>query len=133
MSRLTPEELEKRKVLNKKIFKYFLLPIIGIFILIIVISPSDSEEAKPIPVVRNNALDASVFQVENYLKKNLNDPNSYEGIEWSPVIIDSADGHLKNYTVRHKYRAKNGFGGFVVENRIFYLDSAGTIYNVLGE
>jgi len=34
------------------------------------------------------------------------------------------------YWVRHKYRAKNSFGGYVIENKIFYLDEQG---NVVGE
>jgi hypothetical protein len=29
--------------------------------------------------------------------------------------------------VRHKYRAKNGFGGYMVEERIFMLDSTGNV------
>ena len=29
--------------------------------------------------------------------------------------------------VRHKFRAKNGFGGYNVENKVFYLDSQGVV------
>jgi len=69
-------------------------------------------------VVRNSEWDGSVRQVERYLKNNLKDPDSYESIEWSPVT-EAGEGHI----VRVKYRAKNSFGGYVVENKVFLLDS----------
>lgn len=76
-------------------------------------------------VVYNSGWDSSVRQVKDYLKENLKDPNSYESIEWSNVVKQS-DG---SFRVRHKYRAKNSFGGYVVENKVFALDSNG---NVIG-
>jgi hypothetical protein len=76
--------------------------------------------------VQNSNWDGSVWQVESWLKHNLKDPDSYDAIEWSPVI-KSADG---GFVVRVKYRAKNSFGGFVIENRIFILDSQGTVQSV---
>ena len=74
--------------------------------------------------VSNSAYDGSVQSVRSYLKKTLKDPDSYQSIEWSSVQKEG-DG----YFVRHKYRAKNSFGGYVIENKIFYLDSYG---NVIG-
>lgn len=72
--------------------------------------------------VKNNGLDASVYQVEQYLKNNLRDPDSYKPMEWSAVQ------KTKNgYYVRHKYRARNGFGGMEIENKIFYLDKDGNV------
>ena len=57
-----------------------------------------------------------------YLRNNyLKDPKSYESISWD--IRKSSDG----YIVRHKFCAKNSFGGYVVENGVFYLDGN---YNV---
>lgn len=80
--------------------------------------------------VQNSEWDASVYQVEHYLKNSyLKDPDSYEGIEWSKVNEMSGSSEYK-YWVRHKYRAKNSFGGYVIENKIFYLDDQG---NVVGE
>jgi hypothetical protein len=46
-----------------------------------------------------------------------------KGMEWSPVT-KTADG---GYIVRHKYRAKNSFGGYVIEEKIFTLDSKGNV------
>jgi hypothetical protein len=74
-------------------------------------------------LVENSSWDGSVFHVKQYLKKNLKDPDSYEGIEWSPVQKLS-DG---TFSVRHKYRAKNSFGGFVVENQVFVYDAQGNV------
>lgn len=81
-------------------------------------------------IVSNSALDASVYQVERYLKREyLKDPDSYEGIEWSKVQKDNSNS-LYRYYVRHKYRAKNSFGGYAVEEKIFYLDQSGNVVSV---
>ncbi|WP_417590308.1 hypothetical protein [Owenweeksia hongkongensis] len=75
--------------------------------------------------VENSSWDGSVSQVNEYLKQNLKDPKSYESIEWSDVqkVGD-------NYRVRHKYRAKNSYGGYMVENQIFTINSQGKIIDV---
>ena len=76
--------------------------------------------------VKNSAWDGSVKQVKEYLKNSyLRDPDSYESIEWSEVKRKD-DG----YYVRHKYRAKNGFGGYVVANQLFHLDFSGNVVDV---
>ena len=57
--------------------------------------------------------------VQYYLKHHyLKDPKSYESISWSEVGTDE----LGEYYIRHRYRAKNSFGGYVVEEKTFYLD-----------
>lgn len=76
--------------------------------------------------IENSAWDGSVFQVEKYLKKNLKDPDSYESIEWGKVV-ETDNG----YMVRHKYRAKNSFGGYTIDNNVFYLDFKGSVTNVV--
>lgn len=85
------------------------------------------EERKKLPKIENSVWDNSVWQVEKYLKKNLKDPKSYEGIEWSKVTETESGG----YMVRHKYRAKNSFGGYVVKNQVFMIDSEGNVIEVL--
>lgn len=75
--------------------------------------------------VTNSSYDASVSQVKDYLKKNLKDPKSYEGIEWSKVKEEP-----NGYSVYHKYRAKNSFGGYVIEAQVFYLDFGGNVIQV---
>ena len=75
--------------------------------------------------VKNNKWNGGVKQVENYLERTLRDPDSYESIEWSEVK-EKSDG----YYVRHKYRAKNGFGGYVVTNQLFHLDFNGNVVDV---
>ena len=76
-------------------------------------------------VVSNSGWDGSVHQVERYLKKNLKDPASFEAIEWS-AVVPSGNG----FSVRVKYRAKNSFGGYAIENQIFQLDSRGEVVGV---
>ena len=72
--------------------------------------------------VRNSDWDGSVAQVKSWLKSNVKDPSSLEFIDWSPVT-ETENGYL----VRVKYRAKNSFGAFVVEEKLFVLDSSGSI------
>lgn len=79
--------------------------------------------------VVNSPYDSSVFQVEEYLKNQfLKDPDSYQSIEWSNVQIYSDSAY--KYMVRHKFRAKNSFGGYVVANKLFYLDKDGNVVDV---
>jgi hypothetical protein len=74
---------------------------------------------------QNSGLDGSVYWVEQYLKRNLKDPDSYQGIEWS-VVETLPDRRMR---VRHKYRAKNSFGGYVVEQKVFVYDSSGVVHS----
>jgi len=71
-----------------------------------------------IATVQNSSWDGSVYQVKMYLKDNLKDPKSVEYIEWSDVIKEG-----KYYIVRCKYRARNSFGGYTIENKLFYIDA----------
>lgn len=89
-------------------------------------------QASDIPTeINNSSWDGSVFVVKRYLEKNLNDPDSYEGIEWSPVQdTGNQEGVNFRYTVRHKYRAKNALGGYVVKNQLFYINKDGQIVDV---
>lgn len=100
----------------------WLIAIAIIIVLVIIGNLSDDNTSA---TVRNSGYDASVHQVKSYVKQNLRDPDSYQSIEWSAVQTKTNGG----YYVRHKYRAKNGFGGYVIENKIFHLDNQG---NVIG-
>ncbi|MDR6564228.1 MULTISPECIES: hypothetical protein [unclassified Arcicella] len=77
------------------------------------------------PKIENSPWDGSVYQVKNYLNKTLKDPESYKGIEWGEVAKKE-----DFYFVRHKYRAKNSFGGYVIETYIFKLDDNGVVIGV---
>lgn len=83
------------------------------------------KEDKPKEIVHNLSWDGSVLQVESWLKQNLKDPDSFEAIEWSKVIKNG-----NGYFVRCKYRAKNSFGGYAVENKLFMLNSDGEVVTV---
>lgn len=103
--------------------------VIGAIVVAVIIgycSTDSSESSSGGDAVYNSVIDASVWQVKKFLKEELlKDPGSYEGIEWSQVN-ENSDG---TYWVRHKFRAKNSFGGYVVYNMIFYLDSDGNVYD----
>lgn len=87
-----------------------------------------------IPMVTNNSYDNSVIQVESYLKQHLKDPDSYQSIEWDHVKeisdkITSENGGYK-YSVLHKYRAKNSFGGYNIETDLFKFDKDGNVISM---
>lgn len=68
----------------------------------------------------NSSWDAAVAPVVSFLKVNLKDPKSVEYIEWSPVTLLELDGQFF-WGVRCKYRAKNSFGGYVIEEKVFLI------------
>lgn len=88
-------------------------------------SSVSSSSSAPKEVVYNSAWDGSVRQVEQYLDRNLKDPDSFEAIEWSKVI-----GNGDGFAVRCKYRAKNSLGGYVIEEQIFVMNKRGDVISV---
>lgn len=68
----------------------------------------------------------AIQQVERYLKEHLKDPKSYEGIDWYTLKNEGQS----SLTIIHKYRAKNSFGGYVVECKAFILDDYNNIIDV---
>lgn len=61
-----------------------------------------------------------VFCVDRYLRQTLNDYDSSEYLEWSPVIrMDTKEGPY--WTVRLKLRATNAFGGKILKEVIFFI------------
>lgn len=85
-------------------------------------APTQERTKAPIDTVANSSYDGSVRQVESHLKRTLKDPESFQAIQWFPVQKD-----LDGYTVRVRYRAKNSFGGYVVEDKVFLLDRRGNV------
>ena len=73
--------------------------------------------------VKNSPWDSSVYQVKQWYKKNLKDPDSVQYIEWSPVI-KMPNG---SYAVRVKYRARNSFNGYVVQEDVCGLNALGNV------
>ncbi len=126
-SEMTPQEKKKAK-LNLSLLAVIVLIVMSVLIAGAFSDSSEPQEKKePVSVVHNDVLDASVRQVKQFLKKNLNDPESYDGVEWSPV---SQNPHTKWFIVRHKYRAKNQYGATQIYNQIFTLDSLGTVISI---
>ncbi|MBX3014877.1 MAG: SH3 domain-containing protein [Caldilineaceae bacterium] len=73
----------------------------------------------------NSAWDGSVFEVDRWLKQKLNDPGSLEYIDWYQLFeIDKGI-----CGVRVEFRAKNGFGSYVMADWVFLIDAQA---NVLG-
>lgn len=98
-----------------------------LFLVLLFSSSEDGLSGAESKVVSNSEWDASVSQVEAWLKEKLKDPGSYDPVEWSEVRQKSSAELGVVYVVRHKYRAKNSFGGYAISDDIFVLDSRGVI------
>ena len=132
----SPEKIaeikKKNEQLNKELKSGCGLGCLIVIIIIIIVglvnffypSSSPNNSASQETVV-NSSWDGSVDQVKSWLKGNLKDPDSLQFIEWSSVSKTNDGGFM----VRVKYRAKNSFGGYVVENKVFFLNSSGTVIN----
>jgi len=87
----------------------------------------DSRRDTRKPSVTTSQYDGSVSQVKYWLREHLKDPDSVQYIDWSTVkTLD--DGQ---YAVFVKYRAKNSFGGYVIEQRLFMFDPKGSVTEVV--
>lgn len=74
----------------------------------------------------------AIAGVRHYLRyKYLKDPDSYEGIEWGALGIYNKTNNT--YFVLHKYRAKNSYGGYVIEENFFVLDKDGNVLKVVDD
>jgi len=67
-----------------------------------------------------SSLDSSVLPVKEYLRNNLNDYDSAEFVEWSPVTKVEINGQ-KYWGVRLKLRAKNGFGAYILRDTYYFM------------
>ncbi len=193
---LTPEAMEKRKAINKKILKFGCLPILVIFILIAVIPKNNSDKAKEndytvkatelIEKLRNpqtedaliadydkaialleemknvndtsnnfqlaqmelealiaykddnikkevnklkvnrqfSSWDGSHKNLEKYIKKNMNNPKSYEHVETKYQINDNS------ITIYTKFRGTNAFNAVVTNEAIATADLEGNLLEV---
>lgn len=134
------ERLENPHATNKKppqnygskigwVLIFFLYSIILMLVLASLLGTNNSsnstdKQKTSLPYeLQNSSWDASVPAVMRWFQANLKDPESFKAIEWSPTkkVNDNS------YFVRCKYRAKNSFGGYVVENRVFFMNAKGEI------
>lgn len=64
--------------------------------------------------------DGEVLAVKRYLRATLNDYESSEFVEWSPVSKVNIEGRLY-WGVRLKLRAKNAFGAYVLRDTYYFI------------
>ena len=72
------------------------------------------------PKPKNSEWDGRVAPVVEYLKNNLNDYDSSEFVEWSPVTKLEVKGE-PFWAVRLKLRAKNAFGGYILKDTFYFI------------
>lgn len=67
-----------------------------------------------------SAWGGEVPEVRKYLQRNLNDFDSSEYVDWSPVS-EVKRGEELFWGVRLRLRAKNAFGAYIVKDIYFYI------------
>jgi hypothetical protein len=77
---------------------------------------------------QRDSLFSCYVRAEKTLKQALKDPDSYEEIEAKYFFVNEVTPQLY-IQVKLKYRAKNSFGGFVVETKCFDFDKTLFITN----
>jgi hypothetical protein len=121
----------KTRANNVSLGTWVLLICIGIAVYAVLFNKSGNETKKD--AIYNSEWDSSVKEVVDFIKnKYLKDPDSYQSISWSSVfkLNDTKAVGFASYQVRHKFRAKNSFGGYVVEEKMFKLDYQGNIVDI---
>lgn len=120
-----------RPVVNRKLSRLEIIAGLGLALIFLAMFIPGGETAQKKDrcnaQVCNSEWDGSVYQVEKYLESTLKDPDSYQSVEWSKVI-SMKDG---NFAVRHKYRAKNSFGGYVLSEQLFMLTPSGSVISAV--
>jgi hypothetical protein len=96
--------------------------IITVLVFFMCVGYASNQVKTPKEIVQNSGLDGSVYQVQDYLKTVLKDPDSVKYEKWGKVLKND-----NGYTVWVQFRSKNSFGGYVKSMYSFNLDSQGHI------
>lgn len=80
----------------------------------------EAEELVLGPKPENSGWNGKVHCVDSYLKSTLNDYDSSEYLEWSPVTRVELKGE-PFWAVKLKLRAKNAFGAYIVKDVGFFI------------
>jgi hypothetical protein len=75
-----------------------------------------------------SSLNGEVLAVTRYLRENLNDYDSSEFVEWSPVTKVDIDNQ-KYWGVRLKLRAKNAFGAYILRDTYYFIRNDKVIFS----
>ena len=128
------EGQEKRKFMDKKIFKFVILPLVVFAIIGAFVnsnetesSPTNTNQQEHVDMIKAlfSAYDGSCYCVEKYIKEHLNDADSYEHVK-TEYAIQKDDKIL----VRTTYRGSNALGAKVINTNRFLIDLKGNVLSV---
>ena len=111
---LTPQEMEARKRITKKLFRFVLLPVfVLVIVLMVAVAPKDAppktqeQIRKELIEKQFDKWDGAHIKLKQLVKRSMNDPKSFENVQTR--YNDNGD-HLILHMV---FRGKNAFGGVV--------------------
>ena len=119
--RLISDDELKRKKKTKKI----VLILFTCFVVSAILGSlfgNKTASASSQPIVFNSALDGSVYQVRDWMNNHANDAASIQYVKWYQVIENSS-----GFGVHCTFRAKNGFGAYILNDYDFRLDKDGNV------
>ena len=127
--KITPEKLEelrreqeRNQRKEKRMQKGCGIGCLSVFVLFMIIFLCPSHHPRDWEIVGTQ--EWAQWKARSWLIENLNDPGSLEIIRWS-AVAKTDEGY---FLLRVKYRAKNSFGGYVVENNTLQIDSSGRVF-----
>lgn len=114
--------MNEKKIRKQRIKQYFIASIIAAIVLAFFF-------ADPISTTRITGNGPETTKVQNniilYLKQHLNNPDSYEAIDFGPYGTYNKEENT--YFMLHKYRATNMFGGLITVEHMFIVDQNGNV------
>ena len=138
MKTLTPEQLEKRKRINKFAVPFMIISVL--FLIIVLIIPSDDAKDEKLEQPKYTQAQLDSIKHHNHvfsqfdpnsgihyksaiaIQDKMNDPESFVHVE--TTYKDLAENGLMVFT---KFRGKNGFGGVVTQTYVTRVDTTGTV------
>lgn len=135
---LTPEELQRRKKINKWLLPVIIILLVGGCTTCMFSDDDDATQTtatKPEPPKNKwdkwqafhvSAWDGSCIPLERAIKKVLNDPSSYDHAETNYYLNDDTT----IITVVTSFRAKNGFGALMLNSYTATYDLNGNLLTI---
>ena len=80
---------------------------------------------KGYPPVNTVPWDGSLYAVKAHIRERLRDPDSFQAIRWTRLVKGCG-----TYTIGVRYRARDGFGGYTIEDAVATIHADGRVISL---
>ena len=100
---------------------------------VLLLSATLAQAAPAIRPAPPNASDADIMEtIEEYLRATVYDPDTYEPLGWSPLVLFEEDeSKAYKWGMRHTYRVGHPTYGVLFVDRIFFIAYDGQVESVI--